>query len=131
MKKFGQWSPRDWLPLHFCYPNQKIAFSEKRTVWLLIFSTSHVPNLNVKNFRHGRFFVEIKRSELRMESVFLYSACKVPIKEKLPLLKRLKTEPTLCWLPSAFSLALKVFLVLSDCESNEDSTSRVPYLNVC
>ena len=83
-----------------------------------------------KKFKHG-FFVELKRSELRMESVFLYSACKVPIKEKLPLLKRLKTEPTLRWLPSAFSLALKVFLVLSDCESNEGSTSRVPYLNVC
>ena len=116
---------------HFCHPKQKNAFfSEKRTVWLLIFSTSHAPNLNAKNFRHG-FFVEIKRSELRMESLFLCSACKVPFKEKLLLLKRLKTEPTLCWLPSAFSLALKVFLVLSDCESNEGSTSRVPYLNVC
>lgn len=117
---------------HFCHPKQKNAFfSEKRTVWLLIFSTRHAPNLNAKNFKHG-FFVEIKRrSELRMESVFLYSACKVPFKEKLLLLKLLKTEPTLCWLPSAFSLTLKVFLVLSDCESNEGSTSRVPYLNVC
>lgn len=66
-----------------------------------------------------------------MESVFICSACKVPFKENLLLLKRLKTEPTLCWLPSAFSLALKVFLVLSDCESNEGSTSKVPYLNVC
>ena len=77
----------DWLPFvvmtcHFCHPKQKNAFfSEKRTVWLLIFSTSHVPNLNAKNFRHGEFFVEMKRSELRMESVFLYIACKVPFKE--------------------------------------------------
>ena len=66
-----------------------------------------------------------------MESVFLYSACKEPFKEKLLLLKWLKTELTLCWLPLTVSLALKVFLVLSDSESNEGSTSRVPYLNVC
>ena len=72
------------MTCHFCYPKQKNAFffSEKHTVWLLIFSTSHAPNLHAKNFKHG-FLVEIKRSELRMESVFLCSTCKVPFKEKL------------------------------------------------
>lgn len=107
------------MPFLLTETEKRFFFSEKRTVWLLIFSTSHVLNLNAKNFRHGGFFVEIKRSELRMASVFLYIACKVPFKETLLLLKRLKTEPTLCWLPSAFSLALKVFVVLSDRESNE------------
>lgn len=69
------------MPFLLPKTEKRFFFSEKHTVWLLIFSTSHAPNLHAKNFKHG-FLVEIKRSELRMESVFLCSTCKVPFKEK-------------------------------------------------